>query len=146
MLNIRWERWATIHMHFLIIFVHPAVSRQKIACLDSPYILVYVCRILDVQGRSSVHTTNFPVWAKGNYGWNFVNTVKHVFKGWNFSLNEKFLVFHVKFGDVKLSKLTSHTTENTTGTKGDFFQTKAWHKILSFYYLKNSYSKRNLLQ
>ena len=55
-------------MHFLNIFVQPAVSRQKIASLDSPYILECMRTILNAHGRSSVRTINFPVWAKGNYG------------------------------------------------------------------------------
>ena len=37
----------------------PALSRQKIAHLDSPYILVCVRRILIAHGRSSMRTTTF---------------------------------------------------------------------------------------
>ena len=50
---------------FLNVFVHPALSRQKIVSPDFPYILVCPCRILNAHERSSVRTTNFPIWKLG---------------------------------------------------------------------------------
>ena len=47
---------------FLNIFVHPALSRQIIAHLDSPFIRLHVSRISNMHRRSSVRTANFPVW------------------------------------------------------------------------------------
>ena len=51
---------ARITHAFLNVFVHPALSRQKIARLDSPFILLCAARISNAHGGSCVRTEDLP--------------------------------------------------------------------------------------